>query len=367
MDTFTSSQESDILPPEYKNVLTAEYAEIINTVQQIEDPYSNDGDQGEETLILDYDTVLHNQFSTFELSNAQDSILLVAPLQSTPSPTCAMPATEEYVGPYGFEIQVDGRSSGRNWVFSYELYKLFINMNSAIHLGFKCDAAPQGLYVRALPIYCDAESFQEPVVSCLYHGSPNVLNQGFGKTVLDHILRIDSPNAIYDCDESSKRRSVRVALDPPQAGSDWVTIAFKFMCKNSCTSGMFRRAIQIIFTLEDSSHTVLGRHNMKVRICSCPKRDKQKEEDVKRKNANLIPHGKRTRTPTLPETGSRPTKQKKFDDFIQVPALGLKEWLDITDYAQSRLLRRLRIEKREPTEREDFLLKKYAHDLSTYE
>jgi len=57
--------------------------------------------------------------------------------------------------------------------FSYDLYKLFINMNTVILLGFKCDPVPHSLYVRALPVYCDSEAFQEPVVRCLYHCSQN--------------------------------------------------------------------------------------------------------------------------------------------------------------------------------------------------
>ncbi|XP_069701376.1 cellular tumor antigen p53-like [Periplaneta americana] len=361
-ESFSSSQESDILPPEFKTVLTAEYAEIINTVQ-VEDPYTADV-QVEEVNSIDIE-----QLHALEFSDVENSILLLAPLPSTPSPTCVMPATEEYVGPYNFEIQIDGRSSGKNWVFSYDLYKLFINMNSAIHLGFKCDGAPPGLYIRALPVYCGTEAFQEPVVRCLHHRCQNdVHNQGILDAVLDHVMRIDSPKAIYDFDESSKRRSVRVALDAPQAGSEWVTIAFKFMCKNSCTSGMARRPIEVIFTLENENGVVFGRHKMKVRICSCPKRDKLKEEeDLKWKNGNTVPNGKRALSPAAAQVGTRPAKQK-FGEFLrQIPVLGLEEFLDVTDYAQSRLLRKLRIEKREPTENEQALLQKYKHELSLHE
>jgi hypothetical protein len=55
---------------------------------------------------------------------------------------------------------------------------------------------------------------------------------------------------------------------------------------------------------------------MKVRICSCPKRDKEKEEeDLKSKHVNTIPQGKRAATP---ETEDHPLKMRKVDDFIQV-------------------------------------------------
>jgi hypothetical protein len=69
--------------------------------------------------------------------------------------------------------------------------------------------------------------------------------------LLNYVLHIDHSKAIYDFDEVSGRFSVRVALDHPQAGTDWVTVAFKFMCKNSCISGMNRRPTEVIFTLEN--------------------------------------------------------------------------------------------------------------------
>jgi hypothetical protein len=56
--------------------------------------------------------------------------------------------------------------------FSYELYKLFINMNTTIHLGFKCEQFRSGLYVRALPVYCESEAFQVPVDRCIVHRCP---------------------------------------------------------------------------------------------------------------------------------------------------------------------------------------------------
>lgn len=75
---------------------------------------------------------------------------------------------------------------------------------------------------------------------------------GFSGEVLYHVLWIDHAQAVYEYDEISERRSVLVPLGHPQVGSDWVTVALKFMCKNSCISGMNRRATEVIFTLEDS-------------------------------------------------------------------------------------------------------------------
>lgn len=41
---------------------------------------------------------------------------------------------------------------------------------------------------------------------------------------------------------------------------------------------MNRRPTELIFTLETESGEILGRQKLCVRVCSCPKRDKEKEE-----------------------------------------------------------------------------------------
>jgi hypothetical protein len=54
---------------------------------------------------------------------------------------------------------------------------------------------------------------------------------------------------------------------------------------------------------------------MKVRICSCPKRDKSKEEeDVKSKHDNTIPQGKRAAAPET-EDDDPSSKLRKVDDY----------------------------------------------------
>jgi hypothetical protein len=76
--------------------------------------------------------------------------------------------------------------------------------------------------------------------------------------LIDYVLHIDHPQAIYEFDEKSGRYSVRMVLGHPQAGTDRVTLAFKFMCKNSCPSGMNRRPTEVIFTLENERYHKLS-------------------------------------------------------------------------------------------------------------
>lgn len=54
---------------------------------------------------------------------------------------------------------------------------------------------------------------------------------------------------------------------------------------------MNRRAVDVIFTLEDACGRVLGRRKLSVRVCSCPKRDKEKEEKEFQEQIAAQSHG----------------------------------------------------------------------------
>lgn len=70
--------------------------------------------------------------------------------------------------------------------------------------------------------------------------------------MLKHVLWCSNPNSIYQGNTELKEHlSVVTLLGEPQAGMETVRVNYKFMCKNSCPSGMNRRAVDVIFTLED--------------------------------------------------------------------------------------------------------------------
>ena len=81
----------------------------------------------------------------------------------------------------------------------------------------------------------------------------------------------------YEDDPSTGRQSVVLPHEAPQAGSEWVTNLFQFMCLGSCVGGPNRRPLQIVFTLE-KDRQVLGRRAVEVRICACPGRDRKADE-----------------------------------------------------------------------------------------
>lgn len=71
-----------------------------------------------------------------------------------------------------------------------------------------------------------------------------------GFEFVNHVIRSDNPGAQYDENPESKRCSVIVPLGEPQPGTGTVTVTYKFMCKTTCATGMNRRPITVLFTLE---------------------------------------------------------------------------------------------------------------------
>ncbi|CAI6363917.1 unnamed protein product [Macrosiphum euphorbiae] len=199
------------------------------------------------------------------------------------SPTGIIPCQDEFGGSTNFEVLLDSSSQSyrQKWNYSVTLQKLFIDINKVLLLNFKCDydkiANNMSLFVRAMPMYSSADWLKEPVDRCLQHLSPiDQFNKGF--THLEHVIRCDNESTTYHIDEVSRRKSVVTLLSRPEHGSDTTRLSYRFVCKTSCISGMQRRPIIVIFTLEDYTGQVLGRRVLPVKICSCPKRDMDREE-----------------------------------------------------------------------------------------
>lgn len=136
------------------------------------------------------------------------------------------------------------------------------------------------LFLRATPLYTLPQFSNEFVERCSTHIDPRLPNNSnIPSHLLCHVLRCTNSDSLYMGDITRKEHlNVVTPLSLPQAGVETVRVNYQFTCKNSCPSGMNRRAIDVIFTLEDVQGQVLGRRKLGVRICSCPKRDKDKEE-----------------------------------------------------------------------------------------
>ena len=69
--------------------------------------------------------------------------------------------------------------------FSEKLKKLFIDMNKPVQAMFKVGPnPPEGLFIRALPIYAVAGHISQPVTRCPNHASlEDSSNRGFNEVI----------------------------------------------------------------------------------------------------------------------------------------------------------------------------------------
>lgn len=101
------------------------------------------------------------------------------------------------------------------------------------------------------------------------------------EAVKTHIMRCFNPSARYVGFENGvafqDRLSVVIPLGATVNDQASLNISLEFACQNSCRI-INRKATAIIFTLEDTHGQIFGKKSLHLKVCSCPKRDKMKEE-----------------------------------------------------------------------------------------
>lgn len=146
-------------------------------------------------------------------------------------------------------------------------------------LRFHWSPPVDNLYLRATLVYAEDRYRGDPVLRCHNHiGTDSPANRNMPMMILKQVVRCIHPRSCYE--DINGHSSVTIPLGTPQPGCTYVSLDFMFYCKNSCSTGMNRRATQLVFTLETETREIVGRRNIEVRVCSCPKRDMEKEEET---------------------------------------------------------------------------------------
>ncbi|XP_014208441.1 cellular tumor antigen p53 isoform X2 [Copidosoma floridanum] len=224
-----------------------------------------------------YENLQQQQHDQLQLEHEQQLQQHHALYQQPPVQTPIL-GKEEFAGQYNFQLLLNPSVSGKHWIFSEKLSKVFIHMEEVLPLQFQWTPPVDGLWLRATLVFKLDQYRSEPVVRCHNHMAiSNSSNRDINQTEVQHVIRCLHATSIYQKSHNG-HLSVLIPLGAPEAGMAHVPVDYKFFCKNSCAHGMNRRATEIIFTLENQQNLILGRRKMEIRICSCPKRDKDKEE-----------------------------------------------------------------------------------------
>ncbi|XP_056640461.1 tumor protein p73 isoform X1 [Diorhabda carinulata] len=241
-----------------------------------------------------------------------------------PRPINTIPSNEEYSGPFEFEVDVIPNGAKNAWVYSPMLNKVYMDMRSAFPVDFKVkDRPPFPLFIRVTPMYSLPQYTQDCVYRCLNHEfTDDGTDRDISPHIKSHVIRCHNKTAYYIGEKSvNERLSVVIPLALPQIGTNSIREMFEFVCKNSCPSpGMNRRAIEVIFTLENEQSEIFGRKSLNVRVCSCPKRDKEKDEKDSVKQ--LQPSGGKKRKIQKPATKVAAVNHDVTEYDITIPIVG---------------------------------------------
>ncbi|KAF2883789.1 hypothetical protein ILUMI_22375 [Ignelater luminosus] len=261
---------------------------------------------------------------------------LVAPLL-TGQPSVL--GNEGYEDPFKFEVFIDPHGCKNPWVYSSILNKLFITVANPFPVDFKWNAQIKNLFIRATPLFSLPQHAQELVSRCIPHTRATYeTNRNIPQHIWGHIIRCQSVNAEYHGNKEEKRHlNVLVPIGVPQTGMDTVRHMYSFMCRNSCPSGINRKPFEVVFTLEDEGGIVYGRKKLNIRVCSCPKRDMEKEEKeyLKEMESNgAAPPGKRRKTEKVdkkPFTVISPLDTKQY--IVEATICGKQNFVSLIKMA----------------------------------
>lgn len=222
-----------------------------------------------------------------------------------------LPMLDEVHTLWTFDVQLHSENSGKSsYMYSSKLNKVFVKLGSAmnVYVSYATIDTNTEVFVRAMIVYSNHDDLNEPVKKCPNHKEQS---SGCPSEIIPHILKCAVPETQYKGVENGVKFNERIAIVVPMKSlAENEPLKLEFTCQNSCSGGMNRKMTSIVFTLEDQWQRILGRKLMNFKVCSCPKRDKEKEEGYVNKN---LP--KKRKADSVPSTSS---KKIAYSSFIPV-------------------------------------------------
>ncbi|XP_055304579.1 cellular tumor antigen p53 isoform X8 [Sitodiplosis mosellana] len=190
---------------------------------------------------------------------------------------------------YAFDMTVQPDPSV---IFSQN--KLFIKrgVKMTFRVCYREQERNEPLFLRAMLVFSKPAEMHLPVKRCNNHRTGN------GEAVaLASIIRINNPKAVYWGDEAGETFGQRLSVVIPlenghfdEDGNKTQDISCEFWCLSSCSSGINRRPTTLVFTLENVNCVLLGKGTQELKVCSCPKRDAEREAVERKRKSEAVPY-----------------------------------------------------------------------------
>ncbi|CAH4028024.1 cellular tumor antigen p53-like [Pieris brassicae] len=268
--------------------------------------------------------ICHEAPMDVPLVHHNNLIQLVNPVDTNRVPTSPQgpPARTNLEGIFKFKAEIDSKHTKRKkYLYSHRLNRIYVDVNVNFSVGFTWDASifPGEAYIRATTVFSDVTQAEKRVERCYQHSHETANAPGKSRATIMNVLHSarehGSPDVHYCGNPEQPDSWYSVLVRTPQP----TELAYVFLCKSSCSSGINRRPIEIIFTLEDFKGEIYGRQVVGARVCSCPRRDIDRDEV-----AEGLPKTKRS----APQQETRAKKVKvetveKDDAVIKLPAIGV--------------------------------------------
>lgn len=184
---------------------------------------------------------------------------------------------------YDFDVRMEGQEcKTASWSYSEKLQKLYVKKKNAltVYASYSNIVAHSPCLNLRIMLVCSApQDIHRPIYRCQH----DITKDNAHGELQDHIVRCLNPAATYIGQTNGVAFKDRLAMviKLHGIGEQLVTpVSLEFLCQNSCPT-IERRATALVFTLEDDCGVILGRKSINVKICSCPKRDMEKDEGKK--------------------------------------------------------------------------------------
>lgn len=200
-----------------------------------------------------------------------------------------IPATSVFEGYCGFDVTCSSQTKATksvSWTYNENRRKLFANMGVVCPFRISVTRPPpEGTVVRVMAVYAQPDDAMHVVKRCLVHKSETDKDNHGQNAPCDHLIRCVNPTTQYHEDKSTGRHSITVLYEKPEAEQQYTVYHLRFMCLSSCHTGINRRGVKLVWTLENNG-SIIGRQVIDLKLCACPGRDRKNEEKMSNREMN---------------------------------------------------------------------------------